>query len=200
MFMDQICMENLISTLENWPTIIVRCVPGVMYQVLCQTNDIDNGMEYRFHWFLDCTETFVHNHGNAFDTFCLEGQYLEKLWAIIDDDDDAITYKFSRTSGNKFGSIVHIPGSLRHVASRHHFPGNVLHVDTNQFHSITPGTGSDKYILTFVARHKCLSSAPNTYILSPSKIIAAPIDEIISATLEERLAVYHKLQQIFLSL
>jgi hypothetical protein len=195
--MEEKSIEYLIDSLLNWSTINVRSVPGVMHQVLCRTDHTDDNIEYRFHWFLNCAETYVHNHRYTFDTYCLEGEYMESLWEIIDDGSGASTYQFSRTSGNKFGSIIRIQGVLRNVASRHHFPGNILHVDTNQFHSISPITQSNTDVFTFVARKICSSAAKNTYILSSSESIKAPIEEIRPATAEERLGVYQKLQQLF---
>ncbi len=90
--MEQKSVEYLTETLSNWSTVHVRTVPGVMYQVLCTKNSTDNNIEYRFHWFLDCTETYIHNHRYTFNTFCLEGEYEEKLWEIIHDDSDTTKY------------------------------------------------------------------------------------------------------------
>jgi hypothetical protein len=195
--MEQKSIEYLINTLLNWSTADIRTVPGVMHQVCCKTNDTDNNIEYRFHWFIDCNETYVHNHRYTFDTYCLEGEYEERLWEIIDDHSGTSTYQFPRTSGNKFDSVIRVPGVLRNTNSRKHFPGNILHVDTHQFHSIVSNNRSHDHVLTFVARRICLSAAKTTYVLSSSNTIEAPIDEIRPATSEERLNMYHKLQQTF---
>jgi len=194
--MEQKSIEYLKYTLLNWPIVDVRTVPGIMHQVVCRTYSIDSNMEYRFHWFLDCTETYVHNHRYTFDTYCLEGEYMEKLWEIIDDDSGTTTYQHSKTSGNKFGSIMPVSGVLRTTDFRHHFPGNILHVDTNQFHSISPITRSSNHVFKFVARQICSSAAENTYVLSPTESIEAPVDQIRPATPEERQCVYLKLEQI----
>ncbi len=92
--------------------------------------------------------------------------------------------------------MVRLSGVLRNVASRHHFPGNILHVKSNQFHSISPITQSNNHVVTFVARQICPSVEKHTYILSPSESIEAPIEEIRLALSEERLDVYQKLRQI----
>ena len=110
--MEQKCIEYLRDTLSNWSKIEVRTVPGVMYQVICRKNKTDDNTEYRFHWFLDCTETYVHNHQFAFDTYCLEGEYTENLWDIIDDGSDAITHVFQRTPGNTIELFKAVPGVL----------------------------------------------------------------------------------------
>ncbi len=93
--------------------------------------------------------------------------------------------------------MVRLSGVLRNVASRHHFPGNILHVKSNQFHSVSPITRSNNHVVTFVARQMCPSVEKHTYILSPSESVEAPMEEARLATSEERLDVYHKLRQIF---
>jgi hypothetical protein len=194
--MKQKSIEYWRDTLLNWSKIDVRVVPGVMYQVLCREDSTNKNIEHRFHWFLDCTETYVYNHRYNFDTYCPEGEYMEKLWNIIEDASGKITYRISRTSGNKLGIIVAIPGVLLIVNFRHHFSGNILHVATNQFHSIYPISRSNNHVVTFVVRQSSSSAEKNTYILSRSESIEGPIDETRPATPEERQLVHHKLQQI----
>lgn len=193
--MEQKSIEHLIKALSHWSTADVRAVPGVMYQVICEKDDIDNNIEYRFHWFLDCTETYIHNHRYTFDTYCLEGEYMEKLWNI-DDGTTKTTYQFPRAPGNKLGPYTCIPGALRIDTYRRHFPGNILHVETKQYHSISPSNHSNNHVVTFVSRQICQSAAANTYILSPTESIEAPIEEARPATFEERRRVYFKLLRI----
>ncbi|CAF1112356.1 unnamed protein product [Adineta ricciae] len=164
---------HLSQVLSNWNEVEVRTVPNVMYQVVCPTNNTDEGIEYRFHWFLDCSETYIHNHRYAFDTYCLQGEYEERLWEISDDRSGTFTYTFPRTSGNKFG--------------------NTLHLEPNQYHSIVPIGGANSKILTFVARRLCSTAAETTFVLSSSDSIQAPTDEIRPATAEERQLIHEKL-------
>ncbi|CAF3208849.1 unnamed protein product [Rotaria socialis] len=191
--MEQRCIHWLTYVLQNWSNIDVRTVPGVMYQVLCGS---DEGIQYRFHWFWDCEETYIHNHRYAFDTYCIEGEYVERIWEIVPDDTDAVTYYFSRESGNHLTSLMNVCGTLRIVECHSHFPGNVLHVRTDQFHSISPMNGLNNRVMTFVARILDSSMKANTHILSSTATIEAPIETILVATPEERLAMYCKLQQI----
>jgi hypothetical protein len=195
------CIECLNDTLSNWSDANVLTVPGVMYQVVCREETIENNMKYRFHWFLDCTETYVHNHRNNFDTYCLEGKYIQTLWEIINDGiTDAITYKFPRTSGNKFGSKILVPGVLRVIRVDKHYPENVLHVNTDQFHTISSIPGSNNQALTFVARQICSSAAKHTYVLSSSEVINEPIGEMRPATPDECQQMYDKLNLILSNL
>jgi hypothetical protein len=195
------CIECLNDTLSNWSDANVLTVPGVMYQVVCREETIENNMKYRFHWFLDCTETYVHNHRNNFDTYCLEGEYIQKLWEIVDDGiTDAITYKFPRTSGNKFDSKIPVPGVLRVIGVDRHYPENILHVNMNQFHTISSIRGSKDPVLTFVARQICSPPAKYNYVLSSTNVIEGSTSENRSATPGESQHMHDKLNQILSNL
>ena len=191
--MKQMSLECLSYVLSHWSDMDVRTVPGVMYQVRAGNNE---NLEYRFHWFIDCNETYVHNHRFPFDTLCLDGGYIERLWEIVPDHLDAITYCFPRASGNHLNASFPVSGALRSVQRREHFPGNILHVDTDQFHSVSPLQGVDHEVVTFVARRLDPWSAVNTFILSSNETIEAAVEEIRSATAQENQAMHCKLQQI----
>jgi hypothetical protein len=49
----------------------------------------------RVHLFVNCTETFVHDHGQSFASCCLHGSYDHKLYSI-DPADGKSHYVFSR--------------------------------------------------------------------------------------------------------
>ena len=190
--MEEASLELLSHVLSNWSDMDVRTVPGVMYQVRAGSDD---NHEYRFHCFIDCNETYVHNHRFSFDTLCLEGGYIERLWEIVSGHPQSVTYCFSRTSGNHLNVVFPVSGALRSVGRREHFPGNVLHVDTHQFHSISPRQDADNEVVTFIAR-RLDSMTSNTFILSSNETIEAPVEEIRSATFKENETMHHKLQQI----
>jgi len=194
MDMYQQSFKQIIKAIANWSTADVRTVPGVMFQIRCGEDENDPTIEYQMNWFMDCTETLVHNHRHSFDTLCLEGEYKENIWEIIDDNTGAVTYQFYRKSDNNFDISKVIPGVLRPVRSRSHFPGNQMHVDTKLYHSITP-SGSDNRVFTFLAKQKH-SLMPNMFVLSSSPTIDGPSDEIRPATEEERQAMYNQLQHI----
>lgn len=166
-----------------------------MYQVRCGGDELDKSIEYQINWFLDCTETFLHNHRHSFDTFCLEGEYIETIWEVVDDGDGEITYQFRRNSDNKFHLHKTLPGALRPVRFRHHFPGNQMHVDTCQFHSISPITGAGFRVLTFLVKRNYLP-VPDMFVLSPLSAVEAIKDEVRPATADERQAMYEKLQEL----
>ena len=193
--MEQRCLEQLNKVLAHWTTADVRIVPGVMCQIRCGDDENDSSIEYQFNWFIDCQETFVHNHRHSFCTLCLEGGYTEKIWEIVDDNTGDITYQFYRGSGNVLGVPEVKHGRLCHVKSRSHFPGNQMHVDITQFHSIATTEGITDRVFTFLAKQKYIP-IPDMYILSSSSTINAPKDEIRLATEVERQNMYDKLQQI----
>jgi hypothetical protein len=193
--MYQQCYKQITKATANWSTADVRTVPGVMYKIRCGLDENDPNIEYQIHWFIDCSETFIHNHRHSFVSLCLEGEYTESLWEIIDDNTDSITYQFYRKSGNVLDLPSKIPGALHRVKTRHHFPGNELHVNTEQYHSILPKVSSDNQVFTFLAKRKH-SPTPDMFILSSSPTIYAPSDEIRPATEDERRNMYNKLQHI----
>ncbi|UJR32447.1 hypothetical protein I4U23_019909 [Adineta vaga] len=190
------CFKRIFTALENWKMTDVRTVPGVMYQVRCGYDEIDPSIEYQINWFIDCTETFIHNHRHSFDTYCLEGEYIEKLWEIIDNGTtDGLVYQYQRNADTTFNLNKILPGSLCHVQTRYHFPGNKLHVDTCQFHSISSVVGSRDRVLTFLVK-KNYFPTPEIFALSMSRGIDVQDNEIRPATDSERLAMYEKLHQI----
>jgi hypothetical protein len=193
--MYQQAYKQISKSIGNWSNTEVRTVPGVMYQISCGNDEIDPNIEYQINCFIDCEETFIHNHKNSFVSLCLDGEYTESLWEVVDDGTGTTTYQFHRKSGNVFDSPTKIPGALRHVMYRSHFPGNQLHVNTEQYHSISPKATVDSQVFTFLAKRKH-SPEPKMYILSPSPTINAPSDEIRPATEEERQKMYDKLQYI----
>jgi hypothetical protein len=196
--MEKQCFKQIKEAIANWSTADVRTVPGVMYQIRCGNDENDSNIEYQINWFVDCTETFIHSHRNSFDTLCLEGEYFEKVWKVIDDNSGAVTYRFYGKSGGAFDPPEVVPGTLCHVSSRHHFPGNQMHVDTEHFHSVSPGEGSDGQVVTFLKKRKH-SSILGMFALSSSPTIVGSTDEIRPATEDERQNMYNKLQQILLT-
>ncbi|UJR31051.1 hypothetical protein I4U23_018561 [Adineta vaga] len=148
---------------------------------------------------MNCAETFVHNHRHSFDTLCLEGEYREDIWEIVDDGSDAITYQFHQRSNNSFSDRKMISGRLCHVRSRSHFANNIMHVSTDQFHSISAKEEDvDNRVMTFLAKRK-YSSMSDMYILSSSPTINSLSDDMRSATDGEREKIYMKLQQILMT-
>jgi hypothetical protein len=166
-----------------------------MYQVRCGNDAFDQCIEYQINWFLDCTETFIHNHRHSFDTYCLEGEYTEKLWEIVDDSNGGIIYQFRRNSDTTFDLNKTVPGNLRHIKTRRHFPGNQMHVDVCQFHSISSTESSNSRVLTFLAKRNYFP-AQDLFVLSTTPDIEAIKDVIRPATDDERQGMYEKLQQV----
>lgn len=195
MQMQQQCFRRMSDVLLNWKVADVRTVPGVMYQVRCGEDEFDKSIEYQINWFFDCTETFLHNHRHSFGTYCLEGEYIETLWKIVDEGDGEITYQFRRNSEGTFDLYKTVPGTLLHIKSRHHFPGNLMHVDTYQFHSISAIPGSSSRVLTFLVKQN-YTPAPDIFVLSTLPHIEALKDEIRLATNNEHQVIYEKLQQV----
>ncbi len=193
--MYQQCFTQITNTLANWSMADVRTVPGIMYQIRCGADENDPSIEYQFNWFNDCTETFIHNHSHSFDSLCLEGEYTEKSWEIKDDNTGDVTYRFYRKSETVLDIHKQIPGTLCHVMTRNHFPGNILHVDTDQYHSISPKVSSDSQVFTFLAKRN-YSPRPDMYVLSSSPAVNAPSNAIRPATEDERQKMYNKLQHI----
>lgn len=181
--------------LANWQVADVRTVPGVMYQVRCGYDEHDPSIEYQFNWFVDCTETFIHNHRHSFDTYCLEGEYVEKLWEIVDDGNGDITYQFRRNPDTTFDLYRTVTGTLHHTKTRYHFPGNQLHVDPCQFHSISSIVNSKSRILTFLVKQNYFPE-PDMFVLSRLPQMTAVNHEIRASTNDERQAFFEKLQQV----
>lgn len=196
--METVALREILRTLQHWPDMDVRMVPGVMCQIRCGDDEEDPNIEYQMNWFLDCTETLIHNHRHAFDSFCLEGEYLEKLWEIVDDGTDDATFRFHRLSDQTFGIPTTISGTLRNYQCRRHFPGNILHVNSVLFHSITPMDASNTRVFTFLKKQK-RAALEQTSFLSSSSIIDGPIDEMRAATEDERQIVFEKLLDILQS-
>ncbi|CAF3634913.1 unnamed protein product [Rotaria socialis] len=187
--------RKIYQVLIDWPSADIRTVPNVMHQIRCGTDEKDAKIEYQINWFIDCAETHIHNHRNSFDTFCLEGEYEEKIWEIIDENDGTISYQFTRNPDNILSSAESVSGTLRHVASRYHFPGNKMHVNTQQFHSVTPIIGSEERVLTFLVKEK-YTVPVDTFILNSKPYVDSLDDDMRPATKDERQDMYNKLIEV----
>ncbi len=186
------------NALSNWEITDVRTVPGIMYQVRCGHDEFDQTIEYQINWFLDCTETFIHNHRHSFITYCLEGQYIEKLWEMVDEGDHQFGYQFRRHIDGTFDLPKIVPGTLRHTKTRRHFPGNQMFVNTSQFHSISPIAQSDSRVLTFLVKRNYFP-VRDIFVLSMKSELQSIKDLIRPATDDERHAIYEKLHHVFTS-
>jgi hypothetical protein len=125
----------------------------------------------------------------------LGGEYIENLWEIVDNDDAGIIYQFRRSSENVFDLHKAATGTLHHIKSEHHFPGNQMHVDTSQFHSISTIVGSSSRVFTFLVKQN-YCPVQDMFVLSMSPDIEALKDEIRPTTDNERQIMYEKLQQV----
>lgn len=168
---------------SNWEDTRITCVPGVMLQVRHVTKEV----EYRIHWFNDASETYIHNHGYPFTTLCLHGEYVESSWEL-DKCAKGNVYCFLRETGNRVKLNGTHQGNLKRTQIRKHFPGNVMHIASDRYHSIK-GSGE---VVTFVTIHKKGDKTP-THIWSSSPDIHAPTEEVREATECERKAMYMKL-------
>lgn len=193
------CLEQMYNVLKQWSDADVRVVPNVMVQVRCGDDQDDPINEYRIHWFNDITETYIHNHQYSFDTYCLEGEYIERLWTVNQTYEDVTTYKFPRITGNTFGSVIPIRGSLQYLNTRRHYPGNQMHLDYHQYHSIIPAPECTDGVVTFVVRKKLDVNLSGTFVLSSSPTINAPTDEIVPASSDERQGMRDKLEHLWLA-
>lgn len=195
MNMYQQCFTQIEHAIANWSAIDVRTVPNVMYQVRFGCDLNDSSTDYQLNWFADCTETIIQNHRHSFDTLCLEGEYLETSWDVVNDQRNNVIYKLRRKSDGTLDVAAKLPGVLRPVKTRRHFPGNKMHVNTKLYHSISPIGGTKSQVVTFLKKRTC-SSVPPTYVLSLTPTCEGPVEEIRPATAGEREKMYHKLQEI----
>ena len=193
--MELLALKEILRTLNHWSDMDVRTVPGVMCQIRCGDDLEDPNVEYQMNWFMDCTETLIHNHRHAFDSFCLEGEYLEKLWDIVDEGAEDSTFRFHHLSDHTFDRPATLSGTLRNYRCRRHFPGNILHVDSILFHSITPLDASNTRVFTFLKKQK-RASLEQTSFLSTSSVIDGAVDEMRPATEDERQLIFEKLLDI----
>jgi hypothetical protein len=174
---------------------VVFTLPGVLYRVRCG-NDPDNAdISFHMHWFTDCRETLIHNHRHVFDSYCVEGEYNELLWSIENKGDGNSTYKFYREGNNPLDVPTQILGTLTQIGGRHHFPGNLLHINTDIFHSVVATNPSDTRLVTFIRKQNTLL-LDRTCFLSPTAEIQGPKDVLCPATAEECQQVYDKLHDL----
>ena len=181
---------NLTYQLENWKDAKVVCVPGVMLRLCMGAQD---GCEYRINWFKNSTETYVHNHAHSFHTYCMAGNYSEHTWTIQQDETEDM-YSYSRKPGGEMSSPNRIEGKLLEVRRREHYPGNVMFVGNEEYHTISSNPGEEA--LTFVVRY--ISTPNKTHVLSSSPCIeddegsqnVRPASDIERKSMFERLTKY----------
>jgi hypothetical protein len=125
-------------------------------------------------------ETYVHNHKLPFMSLCLQGEYVETIWRVLNHGSH---YRFRRENDGQLTDCVRRPGSLAPDHQRHHFPGNVLFVDSGWWHSI--GNGGCDRVVTFVVRRKSVQEK-STFVLSPTGTLVSEPRPDRPATAEER--------------
>jgi hypothetical protein len=170
----------------------VRQVPGVMTQIILH-NDEDT--EIRLHVYDDCSETYVHNHGSGFLSYCLSGRYDEKIWNVVDDSSGRAVHILERSKGGQLTPKEIRNGALELVGTRCHFAGNALIVMPEEFHSIASVQGAEPPV-TLIFRDKSISAGP-TYILSETPTPNCPTIPIRPASPHEQNACFDRIKSIF---
>lgn len=147
----------------------VSALPKVMDRVLLYQDD---QIEIRAHMFyLGASETFIHNHGQAFISTCIEGSYLHRIWAIDADSEGNFT-KFKREPGGLYATLGEGSGNLENVLCQPFKQGQSLFISALANHSVE---GQEK-TSTIVIRDKGKRFKFAT-ILSRTSNIEAPTDE-----------------------
>lgn len=173
-----------LDLLANWRSVRVRCVPGVMTQVMLYD---DEHVEARLHIFQNgASETYIHDHACEFMSLCLRGGYRETLWRIDHNATSDRYFEFTRQKGNNISAPRIMPGALVVDRVREHSPGNVLYTDRSALHSVI-GTAND--LVTLVIRCKSTEGG-NTRIVAAEPNIYAPTTKIREATVAERVKAF----------
>jgi hypothetical protein len=171
---------------------LVRSVPGVMAQVMLPA---DAHVEFRLHVYsADCLETYVHNHSNLFVTYGMYGEYEERIWRIEPEPGSSVYRSRRHKSGHLSAPIEERGSLLRAYKKRYQFPGNLLVVKPEEFHSISPISNSPAPV-TLICRSK-MHCANGTDVLSSTMEIDAPSAPIHVATSTEIDAVRQRLRDV----
>ena len=99
------------------------------------------------------SRTALRRISTTIGTGLLRSASLVDTWSTVGEIDSTIpeiTYQFPRSTGNVIGAPTTLPGKLQVVETRQHFPGNVMHVAPNRFHSIEASAACEA--VTFVTR------------------------------------------------
>jgi hypothetical protein len=92
--------------------------------------------EMRAHLFYeDTVETFIHNHTQSFLSFCIEGGYTQKLWEIIDSNDEN-HYTFTRKTGGFYTDAKKETGKLLHIFTHNFERNQSIFVSAHAKHSL----------------------------------------------------------------
>lgn len=166
-----------------------------MYQIRLGVDEFDSTIEYQINWFMDCSDTLIHNHRHEFYSLCLEGQYTEQLWKITPTTADQLIYRFRRVTPEQPIEKDTIEGVLEPDQVRHHFPGNVLHVVPSLYHSISGEANSSTKVLTFLRKTR-EAELPCTTFLSSTATIEEQKYQMRPAHDDERTMILEKLSEI----
>jgi hypothetical protein len=115
---------------RNWK---VNYTPGIKHSLYLYD---DENVQIMLNIFDDCTETYIHNHRQAFCSCCIEGGYIHSLWQI--QGDTGMHNKFSYVKPGVIECIGTFPGQIKSTMSHLFSPGQVYFLSTYQYHTVKP--------------------------------------------------------------
>lgn len=158
---------ELAETPETFPWLpesAISEVPGMMSRVLLYEND---KIEIRAHVFNDgAEETYIHNHGQAFITTCLQGSYLHQLWAVNPHAGNCYYIHTRRPGGIYSGAGSQGEGFVECILSHEYTCGQSFYISPSAQHTVG---GASNELVTLVLRDKQHKSTDGSTILSFSE-------------------------------
>lgn len=143
----------------------------------------DNVWEARLHiYHQNYAETYIHNHVHPFLSICLDGSYIERLW-WYQEKNDTYFYEFSREKGGMLKLSLVRKGELITSWVRVHFPGNILVVSSDIYHTIHTGIHEEPPI-TLIIKTKVHSHVQGR-VFSKTRDIKEPTVPIRKTTPNE---------------
>jgi hypothetical protein len=152
---------------NEFPLSSMSITPGMMSRVMLYDNE---KIEVRVHIFDDgAEETYIHNHGQAFITTCLQGRYKHQLWDVNGSSGHPY-YIHTRQSGGIYGDTgVRGDGFVECCFSHEYACGQSFYISPTVQHTVG---GASNNLVTLVIRDKKHKIDAGSTVLSLTEILA----------------------------
>jgi hypothetical protein len=155
-------LSQLTLDLKDLPESAITETPGMMRRIMLYSNE---NIEIRAHIFNDgCEETYIHNHGQAFITTCLQGGYVHKIWQV-NGKRGVQFYEHNRAPGGVYqvqeNTAVNVGNLVDNVVSHPFASGQSLYIGDLAQHTV--GECSDQ-LVTLVIRDKVKTAGGSTIL------------------------------------
>jgi len=154
---------------ERISDVMLRCHKFILLE------DADYAFELRFNIFLQCAETFIHNHQSHFISLCLSGGFVHDHWAINETCNNRRHHRYQRVNADVVQYKGLQRGGIEHQQRSIHRKGCIYFLDRDALHTVcTPQSSLYRKLMRSVSsccdleaniKHQIMSQDAVTFVV-----------------------------------